>query len=195
MAMVAGVLVIAGLPVFFRWVGSRQGAFPPEPLLPRIGPWDASAPTFTVLYGTLLLVVFSIAGRPLLVLRGLFAYLLMVVLRMLSMALIILEPPPDIIPLVDPVTAIFYPDNTPFLKDLFFSGHTATLVLVALVAPRGPVRWLASLAALAVAALVLVQHVHWTVDVLAAIPAALLAWWLAGALLRRWGLRPRPGAV
>lgn len=179
-----GVAVVWALPHFFGWVGQRQGILPPEPLLGLWEPRQVSMATFLVLYGVLLLVLAAVSGRPGTVLRGLYAYLLMTGLRMAAMALVALEPPPAIIPLVDPVTQLFYPGGTPFLKDLFFSGHTATLVLLALMAPAGHARWLAALGAAAVAVLVLAQHVHWTVDVLAAVPAAWLAWALAGRLLR-----------
>jgi hypothetical protein len=180
-----GVAVAAVLPHFFAWVGDRPGSVPVDPFLSHWGPSDVSTITFTVLYGTLALVLASIAKRPLRVLQGLYAYILMLVLRMLAMTAFTLEPPPDIIPLIDPFTQGFYPGGTPFLKDLFFSGHTATLMLMALLAERRAVRWIAALATVTIGQLVLVQHVHWTVDVLAAIPAAWLAW-QGAALLMRW---------
>lgn len=188
-ALVSGlagaVAVVVVLPRFFEWVGMRPGTRPWDPLLASWGPMDVSAATFIVLYASLLLAVISALRYPFRMLQGLWAYVLMLALRMAAMAVFTLEPPRDIIPLVDPFTQNFYPGESPFLKDLFFSGHTATLVLMALLSPRGPVRWLVALGALAVAMLVLAQHVHWTVDVLAAVPAAWLAWASAGALMRR----------
>ena len=139
-----------------------------------------------MLYGCLLVVLINIAKSPLRIVHGLYAYILMMVLRMVAMSTITLEPPSDIIPLIDPLTQAFYPGNAPFLKDLFFSGHTATLVLMALLAPKGQVRLFAWICAALVGTLVLVQHVHWTVDVLVAIPAAWIAWKSAGILLRKW---------
>jgi membrane-associated phospholipid phosphatase len=110
-------------------------------------------------------------------------------LRMLTMYLFTFEPPMGIIPLEDPVTAVFYPGGEPFLKDLFFSGHTATLVLFAFAMGPGRQRTALLLAALVVGGLVLVQHVHYTVDVLAAPFFAGLAWWVAGIVLRAAGLK------
>lgn len=190
-----GALVAMALPHFFAWIDARPGIFPIDPLLPHWGPQDVTAITFTVLYGTLALVLASIAKRPMRVLQGLYAYILMLILRMLAMTLFTFEPPPDIIPLIDPFTQGFYPGGTPFLKDLFFSGHTATLMLMALLAERRVIRWIAALATVTIGLLVLVQHVHWTVDVLAAIPAAWLAW-KGAALLMRWcGLSTSAGAA
>lgn len=192
-ALAVGVVLVLVLPLFFQWIAAKPGAVPRDPLLARLGPFNVSHATFAVLYGTLVLVIACIAKRPMAVLRGLCAYVLLLLLRMASMALVTLEPPPGIIPLVDPVTQVFYPGAVPFLKDLFFSGHTATLALMTLLAPRGMVRRIAALGTVMVAALVLVQHVHWTVDVLAAFPAAWLAWAGAGRLLSLLGLSA-PGA-
>jgi hypothetical protein len=87
-----------------------------------------------------------------------------------------LEPPLDLIPLVDPLTQIFYPSAEPFRKDLFFSGHTATVFLLYLAIPER--RWKRPLLAvtLFVGLAVLVQHVHWTIDVVVAPVAAWVAW-------------------
>jgi hypothetical protein len=183
-----GAVVAVALPHFFAWIDARPGMVPEDPFLSHWGPRDVSSIIFTVLYGTLVVVLASIAKHPLRVLQGLYAYVLVLLLRMLAMTLLTFAPPPDIIPLVDPFTQGFYPGGTPFLKDLFFSGHTATLMLMALLAERRMVRWIAALATVAIGLLVLLQHVHWTVDVLAAIPAAWLAWKGAALILRRLGL-------
>lgn len=187
-AVLAGVALVVALPHFFQWIEGRPGVLVRDPVLARWGPLEVSNATFAVLYGTLLIVLATIARFPLIVLRGAYAYILMVLLRMGAMAFFTLEPPPNIIPLVDPFTQGFYPGNTPFLKDLFFSGHTATLALMVLLARTRAVRWLAGIGTAIVGALVLVQHVHWTVDVLAALPAAWIAWRAAGAVLRYTGL-------
>ncbi len=183
--ILAGVAVVLVLPLFFNWVGGVPGRVLRDPVLAVLGPADVSVWTFAVLYGAVFLVVASVAGMPLRVLHGLYAYVVLLLLRMLAMAIFTLEPPPGIVPLNDPFTQVFYPGAAPFQKDLFFSGHTATLVLMTLLAVNRWVKWVASACALTIGLLVLVQHVHWTVDVLAAIPAAWLAWQVAGMVLRR----------
>jgi len=72
-------------------------------------------------------------------------------------------------------------------RDLFFSGHTSTLFLIFLAVPGGRSRPIFLACTVAVATAVLVQHVHYAVDVLAAPFFAYGAWRLAGRL---W---PRPG--
>ncbi|HEX3386290.1 MAG TPA: phosphatase PAP2-related protein, partial [Mucilaginibacter sp.] len=53
-------------------------------------------------------------------------------------------------------------------KDLFFSGHTSTMVLIYLCLQKRTDKLIALIAAFAVACLLLVQHIHYTIDVLAA---------------------------
>lgn len=78
-----------------------------------------------------------------------------------------LEAPQGTIPLVDPIA---HADGTVFVRDLFFSGHTATTYLVFLVCRRAHWRWKALFFAVAVAtgAMVVVQKTHYTIDVFAA---------------------------
>jgi len=186
--LVALPLVIAQRP-FFGLVGARAGAHPWDPLLAGSVPMDVSPWVFVVLYASILFTVARALPLPRLLLRGICAYVLLLAMRMVAMWLVALEAPVDAIPLVDPVTALFYPDDTPFLKDLFFSGHTATLALMVPLS-RGRIARLTMMVCTAlVAALVLVQHVHWTIDVFAAPVFTGLAWWASGLSLRLFGVK------
>lgn len=187
-AALVAVPMMALLPTFFAFVNAHPGWRPFDPVLPHLGPADTSVWTFSILYGTILLTVARAARSPLLLLRGVHAYLLMMVLRITCIRLVLLEPPLDIVPLIDPLTQHFYPGDKPFLKDLFFSGHTATLSLMVALA-RGRVgRWLTVLATVAMGVLVLVQHAHWTIDVLVAPVAVAVAWRLSLRSLRACGV-------
>ena len=182
--LVALAFVASTLPSFFRFIEARPGNVPPDPVIAHLAPMDLSAPIFVVLYGAILWAVLSIAGKPSVLLRALQAYLVLLLLRMISMFTFTLEPPADLIDLVDPVTQLFYPDDRPFRKDLFFSGHTATLALLAFAVPGPRIRAVLWIATFLVGAAVILQHVHWTVDVLAAPFFAWLAWRWAGYTVR-----------
>lgn len=194
-ALLTLLALASTLPDFFDFIATKPGALPPDPLIAYLGPADLSIPIFSVLYAVILLAVISVANRPYLLLRGLFAYALLLVLRMITMTVFTLEPPSDAIPLLDPVTGPFYPGNAPFLKDLFFSGHTATLALMAFLVDRKPLRIVAWCATLAVATMVVTQHVHWTVDVVAAPFAAWAAWAGAGKLTTVFTQPPAPASA
>lgn len=187
-AAVAAVPIALGLPIFFDHIGAKPGAYPPDPLLAVVGPVDVTWLTFIVLYGGITIAVTRVLRQPLLIARGLHAYAILQLLRAVCMELWTLEPPKDIIPLIDPVTAAFYPGGIPFLKDLFFSGHTATLALTVCLARTRSERWMMITATITVGALVILQHVHWTVDVLAAPVFVWLAWRASAFSLKLFGV-------
>lgn len=90
------------------------------------------------------------------------------IIRCLVMYLVPLAPPIDIIPLRDPfVEGAFY-DNKVLVKDLFFSGHTSNMVILTLLMDIRWIKIVLAFASAAVGYLLLVQHVHYTIDVLAA---------------------------
>lgn len=182
----AALPVVSVLPSFFSWIEKRPGVLPPEPLLHHLPSADLSVPLFIVVYATIAYTLVRLFRRPERLLRAMQAYVVLLVLRMAAMLTWTLEPPPDAVDLYDPVTQFFYPGGTPFRKDLFFSGHTATLVLMALALPAGRDRSLVALAAAVVGLAVLVQRAHWTVDVLAAPVFAWLAWRCGVFLQRRF---------
>ena len=97
----------------------------------------------------------------------LWAYNGVTLVRMASIGLISLNPPAGLIPLADPITNQFYGIHY-ITHDLFFSGHTTTVFLIFLCLKKKPDRIYSLLASVALGFLLLVQHVHYTIDVLAA---------------------------
>ncbi|GGG38066.1 phosphatase PAP2-related protein [Hymenobacter glacieicola] len=183
--LVLGLLLglAAALPRFFAWVQARPGYRLPDPLLAALPAHDVSGPTFLVIYLGIAGGVALLLPRPLRLLRALTAYLLLHGFRCLTLALLPLEPPAGLVLLRDPlVDQLFYAAPAPITKDLFFSGHTATLLLLALAVPAGWPRRALLVATLAIAVLVLVQHAHYTYDVLAAPLFTGLSFWLASQL-------------
>ena len=91
-------------------------------------------------------------------------------MRTISIYLVPLEPPIGMILLKDPVTIIFMstPSGGYIVKDLFFSGHVSTVVLFFIVAVNRNVKALLLLLAFLIGTFILVQHVHYTIDVVAA---------------------------
>jgi hypothetical protein len=162
------LLVFFYLPVFYQEViGPRPGIFPDDPVLRHLVPLDWSVFTFTIIYLSIAETFFSIIRQPYRVLLGLSVYLLVTLLRMIAMYGLTFEPPPDMIPLIDPVTAHFYPQGG-FSKDLFFSGHVSTMTLMVMLENRFIFKLLKGVGTLAVAVFLAWQHVHYTLDLLVA---------------------------
>jgi hypothetical protein len=183
-AILFGV-VVPVVPIFFHYIQQRPGPVLTDPLLPLLPRHDVSEPIFALMYGSVVVAVGWLTRKPKLFLRGLWAYLITLVFRMAAIWLLPLSPPLAILPLPDPFLAqIFHTvASEAITKDLFFSGHTSTVAVLAL-AVRG--RWLRGLlltAMVAVGVLVLVQRVHYSYDVLAAPFFAWFAYWIAGRLV------------
>ncbi|MBT9392017.1 hypothetical protein KLP40_02470 [Hymenobacter sp. NST-14] len=180
--------LVALLPRYFAWVQARPGRHLPDPLLTALPARDVSVFTFAVIYLGIGLGLVTLLPRPARLLRALGAYLLLHLLRCATLALLPLEPPTGLVLLRDPlVDQLLYAAPTPITKDLFFSGHTATLLLLALAVPPGGRRTLLLAGTGAIGVLVLIQHAHYTYDVLAAPLFAALAWWGSGRVLGVWG--------
>jgi hypothetical protein len=167
LAIPALVAVLAALARFLTFAEARPGVVLPDPVLAALAPRDLTWLTFGLIYLGLAFGVARLAAEPRALVVALQAYVVMVLLRIAAMAVTPLEAPPGMIPLHDPLVRLFGPGKL-LTKDLFFSGHTSTLFLLALAVPgrRSKALFLACTAAVGVS--VLVQHVHYAVDVLAA---------------------------
>lgn len=149
-------------------VETRPGVELPDPLLASLPAIDSGWTTFTLIYGATLLAVASLLARPQRLLVALQAYTLLTNLRMLTLYLAPLDGPPNMIVLQDPVVETFLLSDHPVTRDLFFSGHTSTACLFFLVVRKGWIKTALLAAAPSIGLLLILQHVHYTVDVVAA---------------------------
>ena len=183
------MLLLGLLPVvpdFYHFIQSRPGQLLADPLLALLPVHDVSVPTFTLIYGAIVATLVYLLPRPQLLLRALWAYYFLQVLRMATLWLLPLEPPTTLLMLHDPVMDhLFAVTTQPIVRDLFFSGHTATMALLVLAGRGRRWRWALGLLTVAVGLLVLVQRVHYSYDVLAAPFFAWGAYWLAGRVAKQ----------
>ena len=177
-------LVGGALAPYFAYIQQRPGQLLADPVLGYLPRHDVAVPIFVLMYGASVAGLGWLGRHPALLLRGLWAYFLLTCLRMLTIWLLPLAPPLAMLDMPDPFTTFIFhtPATATITKDLFFSGHTSTVALLAL-AVRGR-WWRAALAtaALLIGLLVLVQRVHYTYDVVAAPLFAWLAYWVAGKI-------------
>jgi hypothetical protein len=183
LALTVPVLVatLAALAALVKWVERRPGAVLPDPVLAWLAPRDVTWPVFTLIYVGILLAVFLLARSPVRLVLGVQAYVVMALLRIVVMWATPLDPPPGMIVLEDPLVQGFGGASQALTRDLFFSGHTSTMFLLCLAVPGRAAKAYFLACTAAVATLVLVQHVHYTVDVLAAPAFAYAAWRIAGS--------------
>lgn len=161
-------LVLTGLGRFVNFVEYRPGVAFSDPVLDLFNPIDMTWLTFGLIYIALVIAVASLINNPRQLLFALQLYTLMAFVRIIAMFLLPLEPPEKMILLKDPFVEFFGSGQT-LTKDLFFSGHTATLFILFLVSKNKIIKTLFLISTILVAIFVLLQHVHYTIDVFAAV--------------------------
>ncbi len=164
-----GVLaaVLTFMARFLTRVELRPGVHIQDPVLSLYQAGDMTWVTFGMIYCALAGTAWALLHEPKRLWFTLQAYSLLLVFRAIAMSMLPLEAPLDTIVLVDPVVE-YFGSTVPLTKDLFFSGHTSTMFLLALVMPDRRVKPLMYAATLLVGACVLYQKVHYTIDVVAA---------------------------
>jgi PAP2 superfamily C-terminal len=152
---------------FLDWIELRPGVALPDPLPASFQARKLTWITFWLIYAALVLGVGTLSRRPRALLVALQSYALVVAARMAAMYFMPLDPPPGLIRLKDPFVQLF-DMRVVLTKDLFFSGHVATLFLLFLTAQHRVLRVGFLLATVVVGAGLIWQHVHYTIDVLTA---------------------------
>jgi hypothetical protein len=161
------IAALFSLARFLLWVETRPGVRFDDPLLRLFTPINLNWITFLFIYGGVIVGVLALLRYPERCVLAFQSYVVMVLFRIIAMALVPLDPPGSLLLLADPFVETFGTGAT-LTRDLFFSGHTATLFILYLVMPSKSLRRLFLFCVLSVALCVLLQHVHYTIDVLAA---------------------------
>jgi hypothetical protein len=179
--LIIGMILLTGVlttfPFYFQYIQKREGTVLNDILLAHLPAVNVSIPLFITIWLTALLLVVRVIKSPRIFLHFLFTFIILSVLRLTTIWFVAINPPEKLIDLADPLSNAFYGKSF-ITKDLFFSGHTATLFIIFLCLEKKTDRLLALLATIIVAVLVLVQHVHYTIDVVCAFPFGWLAWYV-----------------
>lgn len=173
-----------GLVIFFNHflphINQRLGFELRDPILAHLPAVDLSWWIFPLIYAGILAAAINLLAQPGPLLRCLVALALVYTLRIGTLLVVPLAPPAGCIPLADPFVLHFAYGGVLITRDLFFSGHTACLLTLALSVRK---RWLrkALMGLTAVVAIMLlIQHAHYTIDILGALIAAPLARRISG---------------
>jgi membrane-associated phospholipid phosphatase len=173
--------------LFLSWNEAREGYALNDPLLAILGPVNVTWMIFPLTYIPIIAAIILAARSPMLLLAAINCYTVLLLLRMLTLYLLPLDPPVGIIPLQDPVMEHTAYSGRIKLKDLFFSGHTATQFMFFLLLRRKILKIIFLLCTIMLGLLLLLQHVHYTIDVIAAPLLAWVAVWIARWINKKLG--------
>lgn len=138
-----------------------------DPFLNLFSAVDVTWLIFGLIYIGLIIAVGVLAFHPQQLIIALQSYTLIAAIRLITIFFLPLDAPPGIIPLKDPFVEFFGSGNI-LLRDLFFSGHTATMFLFFLTSPGKKLKTIFLICTVLIAICVLAQHVHYTIDVVIA---------------------------
>lgn len=152
---------------FLDFAEARPGVVIPDPILNLYNPIDLTWLIFGLIYLCLIIGVFVLAKKPDKLLLAFQTYTAVVIVRIIAMYLVPFEAPEKLIVLKDPFVEMFGSGES-LTKDLFFSGHTTTLFMLFLVVESKKLKYVFLISAIVVGVTIVLQHVHYVIDVFAA---------------------------
>jgi hypothetical protein len=162
-------------PGFLDFIQQRPGIYIHDWLLDAFPAHDISWFTFTFIMGGAFIAFAYLLFFPEYLVLAIQTYVLVTWMRMLAIYFTPWQEPPGTIPLKDPFMAFFVYDHRAITRDLFFSGHVSFISSLALSMPNKLMKYIFWFFGIVIAVCILIQHVHYTVDVLFAPPFALLS--------------------
>jgi hypothetical protein len=172
-------------PYFFDFIESRTGKLLSDSILEMLPAKNVSIPVFSILYFAVISWLIISIKSPKILLAGMQTYAMVTILRMITIPLFPLEPPVDYIPLREPFVQLFTHGGRIISHDLFFSGHMTIILFCYYSTQKKNFKWLYLVFAVTIAILLMVQRVHYTIDIL----AAPLFTWLCFLLSKKVFLR------
>jgi len=162
--------------MFLSFNESRMGYLMFDPVLELLPSVELSGPLFMITYMSIvmgLILSFTSVRDTIIAIQAICCLL---ILRIICMSLVPLEPPVGIIPLQDDFLSHTFYDNQVLLKDLFFSGHTASIALLAYLIQHKTWSKVYFILSVIVGSMLILQHVHYTLDVVCAYMFSYLAY-------------------
>jgi len=178
------VITLSCLPAFFDKIEARNGIVLNDIVLNWLPIINLSVPIFIVVWSMASLMAIRGLRNPYTTVLFIWSFLILTLSRIVTISLVPLNAPNGLIILKDPLSNTFY--RGPFItKDLFYSGHTSTMFLMFLCLQRRVDKIVALCATIAIGTMVMIQHVHYAIDVIAAPPMTYLVYISARLIIRK----------
>ena len=162
------LIMFAGLMLFLSDFQSnielREGVVFKDPLFGDTAPAAVDLLLFIAIYSVHLIAVIAAFTRPEKAVQIALGYFFVFFFRIFALYLLPLNPPEGTIPLYDPIL-IWFGKGEIITKDLFYSGHTATTFMVFLVTTNKKIRCFIGISLLIIVYGVLIQKLHYSIDV------------------------------
>jgi PAP2 superfamily C-terminal len=158
---------------------TREGFVPYDPFMTYLPAIDVSPYVFLILYGAIVIAFFYVIQHPKLLLLFFVTFGFMYWIRALCITLVPLNEPQLLIPLSDPFIEKLGIYQTFVKRDLFFSGHFASVFIPYLILREKPIGKFLLLASALIGILVMLQHIHYSYDVFGAVVFTYVSYWLA----------------
>ncbi|OSZ79548.1 hypothetical protein CAP35_15245 [Chitinophagaceae bacterium IBVUCB1] len=172
------LLVVPGLFLIYsaitqhlgNYIETRKGVRLEDKLLSFFPSYDFSTIIFILLYTSLFALILTHLHKPKTIMRLIEMHFMVAIVRQVCILLIALEPPTGIIVLRDVfLENTVYPHNSPLTKDLFFSGHVASIWIYFLCAQHRYLKAWMFAATFVMSFMVLSMRIHYTYDVYGAL--------------------------
>jgi hypothetical protein len=167
-SFVAGALLMIASARFLTYNAQRPGVVLNDFVMQLLPLRDFSNWIFILEYLCVIVIVFYLADKPAAFARGVWSVAALFWLRIVTIVLIPLSPPADMIFLVDPFTTLFFGEGHQVVNDLFFSGHISLLALFFFMSDNRYIRIFLASATIVIGLMLVAQRVHYTMDVIMA---------------------------
>ncbi len=151
-------------------------------VLNRLPAEDVSMAITFFMSSVIILFLIRTVTNPAMFITSLIAYVIILAFRIITIAITHLQAPAELVALHDPVSNLVYGSRF-ITRDLFFSGHVATVFLIYLTLYKKVDKYYLLFVVFSVGILLLVQHVHYTIDIVCAPVFALGGFWLSKRMM------------
>lgn len=160
--------VVTISPYFLNYIQNREGVRVNDFILTLLPSYDVSYLIWGIMNLSLLIAVGWLVFKPKDFAIATMTWAVVVIMRYFFIYMFSLEAPEGYVKLTDPILDQFVYAGKVINKDLFFSGHTSVMFLAYLSVQHPVLKKIFFVATCLVGFLLMIQHNHYTFDIVAA---------------------------